>query len=127
MMRSKYELEYNLNCSPKVLFSRLSTPEGLSEWFAENVDVEGDLFTFYWNKAELKARLVALKENKLVRFEWLGSEEPLTDYFEFRINIEELSGSLALIITDFAEPEEKEDAIFLWDSQITDLKRTLGM
>jgi len=127
MMRSKYELEYNLNCSPKVLFSRLSTPEGLCEWFADNVNVDGDLFTFYWNKVELKARLVALKENKLVRFEWLGSEEPSTDYFEFRINIEELSGSLALIITDFAEPEEKEDAIFLWDSQITDLKRTLGM
>ena len=26
-----------------------------------------------------------------------------------------------------AEDEEKDDAIFLWDSQITDLKRTLGM
>ncbi len=126
-MRSKYELEYTLNCSPKVLFSRLSTPEGLCEWFADNVNVDGDIFTFFWNKAESKARLVALRENKLVRFEWLDSDEPSTDYFEFRINIEELSGSLALIITDFAEPEEKEDAIFLWDSQITDLKRTLGM
>ena len=126
-MRSKYELEYTLNCSPKVLFSRLSTPEGLCEWFADNVNVDGDIFTFFWNKAESKARLIAIKENKLVRFEWLDSDEPSTDYFEFRINIEELSGSLALIITDFAEPEEKEDAIFLWDSQITDLKRTLGM
>ena len=126
-MRSKYELEYTLNCSPKVLFSRLSTPEGLCEWFADNVNVEGDIFTFFWNKVESRARLVAIKENKLVRFEWLDSEEPSTDYFEFRINIEELSGSLALIITDFAEHEEKDDAIFLWDSQITDLKRTLGM
>ena len=126
-MRSKYELEYNLNCSPKVLFSRLSTPEGLNEWFADNVNVEGDVFTFFWNKAESRARLVAIKENKLVRFEWLDSDEPSTNYFEFRINIEELSGSLALIITDFAEHEEKDDAIFLWDSQITDLKRTLGM
>jgi uncharacterized protein YndB with AHSA1/START domain len=126
-MRLKYELEYNLNCSPKVLFSRLSTPEGLNEWFADNVNVEGDVFTFFWNKAESRARLVAIKENKLVRFEWLDSDEPSTNYFEFRINIEELSGSLALIITDFAEHEEKDDAIFLWDSQITDLKRTLGM
>ena len=126
-MRLKYELEYTLNCSPKVLFSRLSTPEGLCEWFADNVNVDGDIFTFFWNKAESKARLIAIKENKLVRFEWLDSDEPSTDYFEFRINIEELSGSLALIITDFAEPEEKDDAIFLWDSQITDLKRTLGM
>lgn len=126
-MKSKYELEYTLNCSPKVLFSRLSTPEGLCEWFADNVMTEGDVFTFHWSKSEAKARLIALKENKLVRFEWLDYEEPSTNYFEFRINIEELSGSLALIITDFAEDEEKEDAIFLWDSQISDLKRLLGM
>ncbi|HBE42502.1 MAG TPA: hypothetical protein DDW27_15135 [Bacteroidales bacterium] len=126
-MRSKYELEYTLNCSPKVLFSRLSTPEGLCEWFADNVIVEGDVFTFHWSKSESKARLITLRENKLVRFEWLDSEEPSTNYFEFRINIEELSGSLALIISDFAEAEEKEDAIFLWDSQISDLKRLLGM
>jgi uncharacterized protein YndB with AHSA1/START domain len=126
-MRLKFELEYTLNCSPKVLFSRLSTPEGLSEWFADNVDVDGDLFTFFWNNSESKARLVALKENKLVRFEWLDRPDEDSNFFEFRINIEEMSGSLALIIIDFAEPEEKEDSVFLWDSQINDLKRILGI
>ena len=126
-MRSKFELEYNLNCSPKVLFSRLSTPEGLGEWFADKVNVDRDLFTFFWNKSESKARLSALKENKLVRFEWIGMEDEDSNYFEFRINIEELTGDLALIISDFAEPDEKEDSISLWDSQITDLKRLLGI
>jgi uncharacterized protein YndB with AHSA1/START domain len=126
-MRLKYELEYTLNCSPKVLFSRLSTPEGLCEWFADDVNVEGDIFTFIWNKSELKSRLSAFKENKFVRFEWLDADDEESNYFEFKINIEELSGSLALIITDFAEPEEKEDAISLWNSQIEDLKRALGI
>jgi len=126
-MRLKYELEYTLNCSPKVLFSRLSTPEGLCEWFAGDVNVEGDIFTFFWNKSESKAKLAALKENKFVRFEWLDRNDEESNFFEFRINIEELSGSLALIIIDFAEPEEKEDAIYLWDSQISDLKRLLGI
>ena len=126
-MRLKFELEYTLNCSPKVLFSRLSTPEGLGEWFADKVNVDGDLFTFFWNNSESKARLSALKENKLVRFEWIGMENEESNYFEFRINIEELTGDLALIISDFAEPDEKEDSVFLWDSQITDLKRMLGI
>jgi hypothetical protein len=126
-MRSKFELEYNLNCSPKVLFSRLSTPEGLGEWFAEQVNVDGDLFTFYWNNSESKARLAAMKENKMVRFEWTGMENEESNYFEFRINLEELTNELALIITDFAESEEKEDSIYLWDSQINDLKRALGI
>ena len=123
----KYELEYTLNCSPKVLFSRLSTPEGLSEWFADNVIVEGDIFTFLWEKSESKARLAAYKENKFVRFEWIDMENDESNYFEFRLSVEELSGSVALIITDFADPEEKEDAVYLWDSQITDLKRALGI
>lgn len=126
-MRLKFELEYTLNCSPKVLFSRLSTPEGLGEWFAENVNVDGDLFTFIWNGSESIARLSALKENKLVRFEWLNLENEEENYFEFRINIDELTGDLALIITDFAEADEKEDSIYLWDSQIADLKRLLGI
>ena len=123
----KFELEYTLNCSPKVLFSRLSTPEGLSEWFAEEVNVDGDLFSFFWDKACSKARLSALKENKLVRFEWAGHENEESNYFEFRINMDELTGDLALIITDFSEPEDKVDAISLWDNQITDLKRLLGI
>jgi hypothetical protein len=126
-MRSKFELEYNLNCSPKVLFSRLSTPEGLGEWFAEQVNVDGDLFTFFWNNSETKAKLAALKENKMVRFEWTDIGDEDSNYFEFRINMEELTNELALIIIDFAEPEEKEDSIYLWDSQINDLKRALGI
>ena len=126
-MRSKFELEYNLNCSPKVLFSRLSTPEGMAEWFAEQVNVDGNLFTFFWNNSESKARLSAIKENKMVRFEWLGMENEESNFFEFRINLEELTNELALIIIDFAESEEKEDSIYLWDSQINDLKRALGI
>jgi len=127
-MRLKYELEYTLNCSPKVLFPRLSTPEGLSEWFADDVTIEGNLFTFHWSKTEFKARLELVKENKLVKFVWIDEEaDKETNYFEFKIIVHDITGDLALIITDFAEPDEKEDAIYLWDSQINDLKRILGI
>jgi uncharacterized protein YndB with AHSA1/START domain len=126
-MRLNFELEYTLNCSPKVLFSRLSTPEGLSEWFADNVNVDGDIFSFFWDNSESKARLSALKDNKLVRFEWLNLENEEENYFEFCINIDELTGDLALIISDFAEADEKKDSISLWNSQVADLKRLLGI
>jgi uncharacterized protein YndB with AHSA1/START domain len=126
-MRIKYDLEYTINCSPKVLFSRLSTAAGLSEWFAEDVTVEGNLFTFHWGKTEYKANLTSVKENKLVRFEWDDNgEDKETNFFEFRIIVHDITGDLALLITDFAEPDEKEDAIYLWDTQINDLKRVLG-
>lgn len=126
-MKVKFELEYTINTSPKVLFSRLSSAEGLCEWFADNVRVEGDIFTFSWAKSDVKARLSSIKENKLVRFELLERNDAESNFFEFRINVDELTGDVALIITDFAEPEEKEDSIYLWDSQISDLKRILGI
>jgi len=126
-MRDQYELEYNLNCSPKMIFPRLSTPEGLSQWFADEVTMDGNIFTFRWGKTESKAVLTSLRDNKLVRFDWIDQDEDKsTNYFEFKITVHDLTGDLALLITDFAEPEEKEDAIYLWDTQINDLKRILG-
>ena len=126
-MRRKIELEYVLNCSPRAVFSRLCTPEGLNGWFADKVEAEKDLFTFTWDKTELKARLSAIKENRFVRFEWLEMEDTDTNYFEFQMSVHELTSDLALIITDFIDQEEIEDAIFLWNTQIMELKRILGL
>jgi uncharacterized protein YndB with AHSA1/START domain len=126
-MRVKYDLEYSLNCSPKMLFPRLSTPDGLGEWFADDITLEDDIFSFHWNKTAYKARITALKENKLVRFEWTDIPDKESNYFEFRVDVHDITGDLALLITDFAEPDEKEDSIYLWDTQISDLKRVLGI
>jgi uncharacterized protein YndB with AHSA1/START domain len=126
-MRTRYELEYTLNTPTRVLFDRLSTPEGLSEWFADNVTVEGDIFTFYWDKTEARARQSYVKENKLVRFEWLDFADSQTNFFEFRIVIHELTGDTALMITDHADEEETDDAKELWDTQISYLKKVLGL
>lgn len=126
-MRLKTELEYTLNCSPKMLFHRLSTAEGLSEWFADNVKIENGYFTFTWHDWNTQAKLAALKDGKYVRFEWLDHTEENPHYFEFVLDIIELTGDLALIITDCAEHDSHDDAVQLWNSHITDLRRLLGM
>ena len=54
-------------------------------------------------------------------------DEDKNSFFEFKINIEEITGDVALLITDFAEEDEKEDSIDLWDSQIAELKRVIGL
>ncbi len=125
-MKSQFELEYTLNSSPKVLFNRLSTAEGLAEWFADDVHVDGEDYIFIWDGTEQRAKLVQFRENKHVRFKWTNTDDEDDRFFEFKLDIDELTGDVALLITDFAEEEEKEDAIYLWDSQITDLKRAIG-
>jgi uncharacterized protein YndB with AHSA1/START domain len=125
-MKTKYELEYTLNTSPNFLYSRLSTPEGLSEWFADNVNLKRGKFHFFWEGAEQEAVVVQKKANKFIRFRWTD-EEDQEEYFEFRIHTDELTGDVALWITDFAEEEEKDDAIDLWDTQISELKHAIGL
>ncbi|MFW5754152.1 MAG: START-like domain-containing protein [Marinilabiliaceae bacterium] len=121
----KIELEYLLNTSPAILFNRLATPSGLSEWFADNVNVKGNVFTFIWEGSEQTAEQTQRKENKMVRYQWL--DEGMEDmWFEFNINVDELTGDVALLITDHVEPEEKEDTTELWDQQVEVLKHGLG-
>jgi uncharacterized protein YndB with AHSA1/START domain len=124
-MKEKIQLEYTINSSPKVLFPRLSTPAGLSEWFADDVNLNGKTYSFIWNGVEQLAEVTARKDNKYIRFQWL--EEDDEEYFEFRINIDELTGDVALVITDFCEEDEKEDTTELWNSQITELKHVIGL
>jgi len=126
-MKKKIVLEYTLNSSPKVLFPRLSTPGGLSEWFADNVNITGNQYSFYWDNSEQKADIIQRKENKYIRFRWIDSTEPEAHWFEFRISTDELTGDTALIITDFAEDEDKDSTIELWNSQIARLKHVLGL
>ena len=121
----KYELEYPIHSSINILFDRLSTLSGLSEWFADDVNVDRDgVYTFSWEGSEQQATLVSKKKNNHVRFKWLGSDE---EYFEFLIQIDELTNDISIIVTDFADDEEdKEDAVQLWDLQIDNLKKIIG-
>ena len=123
--KKKIELEFSLNTSPKLLFPRLSTPGGLTEWFADNVMVRGNIYTFVWDSVPQKAEQKYIRENQVVRYEWL--EDKGNTYFEFRLKTDELTGELALIVTDFVENDEKEDAVDLWDNQIAKLKHCIGL
>ena len=125
-MKEKYQLEYIINSSPKVLYSRLATAGGLSEWFADDVDIRGNIFTFIWEGNGQKAEMINKKDGKHVRFHWLDDEDDKT-YFEFKINIDDLTNDVALVVTDFAEPDEIEDSTELWNSQIQGLKHILGL
>ena len=119
------QLEYSVNCSPKVLFNRLSTASGLTEWFADDVRVKGNLFTFIWGDTSQSAEKKLHRENKMVRFEWVGDDAD-EFYFEFIINQDDLTNDVSLTIVDFAEEYEIKETSNLWDSQISKLKHLLG-
>ncbi|MCF8321323.1 MAG: SRPBCC domain-containing protein [Flavobacterium sp.] len=123
----KYELEFQLNSSPQLLYQYISTPSGLSEWFADNVNSRGEFFTFIWDGSEEKARLTARKSDEKVKFRWIDEDNKDTDYFfELRILEDEITKDVSLMVTDFAFEEDFDEVKLLWESQISDLKHVIG-
>jgi len=125
----KYSLEFEIKSSPKILYNYLSNASGLEEWFADKVNIrEGDLI-FTWEGSEQRARIVSKKDNQMIRFKWITEEAKGTDddtYFQFEIVQDEITSDVALIVTDFSAPDEKEEDMLLWNSQIHSLMHHIG-
>jgi hypothetical protein len=127
MEKIKFVCEYPMNSSKGVLYNTVSTPSGLAEWFCDDVNIKKDLHTFLWEGSEESARMISKKRDEFVKFKWLEDEDDgLNTYFEFRIKIDSLTGDTALVITDFADEDEVDDAKELWEAQVDKLKRVLG-
>lgn len=125
----KIEMEFPIHASPQLLYQYLSTPSGLSEWFADNVNSRGELFTFIWDGSEEQAKLLRKKSGESVKFKWLNEDEGDNSiFFEMRIQVDEITKDVSIMVTDFAEDDEDEieEAKMLWDNQISDLKHVLG-
>ena len=123
--KGKFELEYVIRTSAGILYEFITTPSGLSEWFADDVNIRDGIFTFFWDGSEQKAKLLGFKEEKFIRLSWLDKAEG--SYFEFRIEKDELTGDISLIIIDFAdEASDMQTSKLLWDSQVNKLLGVLG-
>lgn len=123
----RYEIEFPINSSPLLLYQYISTPSGLSEWFADNVNSRGELFTFIWGDSSEKARLASKKTGERIRFKWLDEDDKDTEYyFELKIMEDELTKDVSLLVIDFAYEDEIKEAKLLWDNQISDLKHVIG-
>ncbi|MFV0564475.1 MAG: START-like domain-containing protein [Flavobacteriaceae bacterium] len=121
----KFEIEFSIQASPQLIYNYISTPSGLSEWFADNVNSRGEKFTFIWDDSEEQAKLVSKKTGERIKFRWIDDDDQ-TSYFEFKIIVDEITKDVSLIVTDFAEEDEVEESKMLWENQISSLKQVLG-
>lgn len=121
----KYEMEFPIHVSPSLLYQYISTPSGMSEWYADNVNSRGENFTFIWEGSEEMAKLVGKKSGERIKFKW--EEDEGTDYyFELRIQVDEITKDVSLMVTDFAEEDEIDEGKMLWENMVSNLKHILG-
>ena len=123
-LKQKYSLEFEFRSSPKILFNSISDSIGLAGWFADDVHMKDDIYTFFWDQGSSQAKMIAMQAPRLIRFQW--TEDTDGTYFQFEIKEDEITSDIALIITDFALKGERETQIRLWESQIQQLKMFVG-
>ncbi len=125
MSNVKFQIEFVIRSSPKLLYTYLSTPSGLAEWFADNVNSRSEKFVFIWDGAEEIAFLLSKKQDKFVRFRW--DEKDDDTFWEMKIEVDELTKDVSLIVTDFADDEDEvEESKMFWENQISELKHVIG-
>ena len=122
----KFEMEIPIQASPSLLYNYISTPSGLSEWYADNVNFRGEVYTFIWEGgAEEQAKLLGKKSGERIKMQWIDDENE-SYFFELRIQVDEITKDVSLMITDFAEEDEVEESRMWWDNMISELKQVLG-
>lgn len=122
--KEKYQVEFEIRSSPKILYNFISNASGLSEWFAEDVNEREGIYNFKWDGSDAKAKLLSKKDSQGIRFHWLGDQEDT--YFEMEIVKDEITGDIALLITDFALKEDQEAGKRLWEAQVQTLRQLIG-
>lgn len=122
--KKKIRLEFAVKSSPAILYNSISSPSGLSTWFADDVDIYNNNYKFKWDGDEQIAELIKKTANKGIKFRWKDAKAD--EYFEFEIIQDELTDDVALVITDFVEETDEANATQLWDSQVHELKMSLG-
>ncbi len=122
--RKKIRLEYPIKSSPAILYNSISTPSGLSTWFADDVDIYNNNYKFKWDGDEQIAELLKKTATKGMKFRWKTAKAD--EYFEFEIIQDELTDDVALVVTDFVDESDESNATQLWDSQVHELKTSLG-
>ena len=121
----KFEIEFPIHASPKMLYQYFGSASGLSEWFADNVNSRGKKYIFIWDGSEEVAERIAQKNDVFIRFKWEEDEDDDT-YFELKIEVDDLTKDVSLLVVDFADEDEVEESKMIWENQISELKHVIG-
>lgn len=124
MAKEVFEIDYVMKTSPRILYDFVKQPTHLAQWFCDKCESRLDEYNFIWKGFSEKALLIDDIEEELVAFHWENSDDD--EFFEFAINVNEISGDTILTINDFADEGEIKDQKAWWDNQIQKLVRVMG-
>jgi len=128
MSKTKFQQEYEIKASVKMLYPYISTPDGLGQWFVEDVSMDNnEVYNFVWDGEDHFAKIKSSQVNKYVEFQFIpknADNDP--NYLEFTLLFNEITETIYLRITDYSEMDNLEELNELWRGFIDNLKELVG-
>lgn len=124
MATRQYQLEYIMDkVAPDRLWRKLSTESGLNEWITGEVKFEQEQATFHWEACASAVANIEYPDKWQIRFNWVDEDE----YIGFEVKVTDLTQDAILVITDFSDEGSESAIAEIWEPQVTDLRRILGL
>lgn len=134
MEKHKIQIERELHCrSSNIIWSLLSTAEGLEKWLADSVQRNGKVLNFRWGELwqshEVRtATIIKEAKDKYIRFRWdEDADEDADVYCEFKIEKSDITNDYILTITDYADEDDVDTITDLWENNLEQLHRSTGL
>jgi hypothetical protein len=125
-----FTTDYEMHASIKMLYPYIESASGLSEWFADNVTISPEkIYTFVWDHEKHQAILKGHRINHFAKFEFLpetNADKQDPSYFELRLEMNEMTQTTFLKVSDYSDFDDLEELKDLWDGLIENLKKVVG-
>ncbi|GAB3343358.1 hypothetical protein GCM10027429_33850 [Marivirga atlantica] len=125
----KFEGDFEIKASKKMLYPYISTASGLAQWFADDVNINEDKeFNFIYDGEDHPARMASHRLNQYVKFEFFEDEDEDGDvsYVELHLDENEITQSVYLKVVDFSDYEDDQEQYELWEDLVHSLKDIVG-
>lgn len=127
--KRRFEMEYPINASPKLLFPYLASASGLSQWFCDDVRLDPDhRLNMVWDKQNHFAEIALQRPGRSIRYVFLDEKkQPLLDanYLDFSLEYSKITDSVFLRVTDYSD-HDNEEHLELWDGLVGKLREQVG-
>jgi uncharacterized protein YndB with AHSA1/START domain len=129
MAKTRFSFEYEINASKKMLYPYFTTASGLSQWFADDVNVDEDHnFNFIWEDEDHMAKMVSHRTNSLAKFVFndASSDDDDPSFVEFRLDENEMTQTTFIKVLEYTDFDDKEEQADLWTNLFQTLKEIVG-
>jgi uncharacterized protein YndB with AHSA1/START domain len=128
--KRRFEMEYPINASPRLLFPYLASASGLSQWFCDDVRLDPDhRLNMVWDKQNHYAEIALQRPGRSIRYVFLDEKKQLlndANYLDFSLEYSKITDSVFLRVTDYSDHGNDQEQQELWDSLVGKLREQVG-